>query len=1476
MNSTITFLLKHFLSTLPFIYFLSTNVISQPWTESLPMDREAKARLTLFDYQEAFNNYWAPYNVENAYYLENGVKQKAGGWKQFKRWEWYWESRVNPITREFPQVSALEIFKNYKLENGGERSVSGNWTSMGPTSSSGGYAGIGRLNCVAFDPNDNNLFYAGAASGGVWKTTDGGSTWSPIGDFNDALGVCDIVVVNNGSDDILYLATGDRDASDTYSVGVLKSTDGGSTWNVTGLSWTQNQGYIINRLLIDPNDDNTLYTASNGGVYKTSNAGGSWTQITSNVFKDLEFNPGNSSIIYGSTVNGEIYLSTNSGSSWTRVLNETSGRRTQLAVSSDNNSRVYALMANASSALYGIYKSTDDGANFTQVFNGAPSGNNLLGWNCDGSGTGGQGWYDLCIISDPNDADIVFIGGVNTWKSTDGGSTWNINNHWSSTCSGQATTVHADKHYFAYQNGSSTLFECNDGGIYKTTNSGSSWTDITNTMVISQIYRLGVAQSTSDDVIIGLQDNGTKNFETNVWDDVIGGDGMECIIDYTDENTQYGSLYYGKIKRTTNHWGSNTTILDGNSSLAAWVTPYAIDPNNNQTLYVGYKDVMKSTTQGNSWTTISSWGGSKLQSLAVAPSNSDYIYTATYSTIYKTTNGGGSWLDITSNLPVASVNIKYISVKEDNPDVLWVSLNGFNTDGVYQSTNGGASWTNISNGLPQLPVNCVIQNKLNTAEDELYAGTDVGVYVKSGNADWAAFYSGLPNVVVNELDIYYDNATPANSLIRAATYGRGLWESDLYSSTTTTPVADFEADNINPSIGETVNFTDLSINTPTSWLWVITPDTYSFSGGTDENSQNPIVIFDVAGFYTISLTASNSAGSNTETKTDYIEVSILAPVADFEVDNSNPFIGETVNFTDLSTNAPTSWLWVITPDTYSFTGGTDENSQNPSIIFDEMGFYTISLTATNSGGSDTETKTDYIEVSQAAPVADFEADNLNPNTIEIVNFVDLSSNSPTSWLWDITPTTFTFLSGTDENSQTPIIIFNEIGFYTISLTATNSGGSDTEIKTDYIEVSQTAPVADFEADNVILTTAEIVNFIDLSIYDPTSWFWEITPATFTFLSGTDENSQNPIVIFNEAGFYTIALTATNTGGSDTETKTDYIEVSQVAPIADFEADNTSPSVSMPVVFTDLSINNPASWDWEFTPSTITFQSGTNNTTQNPVVSFDEVGFYTVSLTVTNSGGNDTETKTDYVEVTENLSVTATATPDEICIGATSQLHCQPGGGTGIYTFQWSSDPVGFTSTEQSPIVSPDLTTIYTVEVADGENTVSDDVELIVNDLPEITLGNWPEILCDQMEPPVQLTAEPQGGNFTGNVTSDGVFTPETAPLGWNVIIYTYEDDNSCENLEQDSIFVDNCVGIENTVTTDIIKIYPNPNEGSFKIESSKPIKSVNIINPMGILIYSETFSKSNVNINANFRKGIFFVKVILDDGSLITRQILIK
>jgi len=332
--------------------------------------------------------------------------------------------------------------------------------------------------------------------------------------------------------------------------------------------------------------------------------------------------------------------------------------------------------------------------------------------------------------------------------------------------------------FFAFHPLNSNLFyECNDGGLYATNDSGITWYDLSNGLEISQIYRLGTSATISTNVIVGLQDNGSREIYSGQWYEQTGGDGMECIIDYSDANIEYASYAQGVIYRTYDFWANQTTISDNipGQPQGAWVTPFVIDPVNPQTLYAGYNNLYKTTNRGDSWTQISNLGSAdKLISLAVAPSNPLTIYTATFDTLYTTSDGGSSWYYAAPN---TSLNMTYIAVHSNDPLTLWITFSGYTAgQKVYKSTDGGATWTNISGTLPNVPVNCIVYET--GSNDDLYIGTDVGVYYRDASmTDWIQYNTSLPNVVVTELEIQKNT-----NKLWAATFGRGLWRSDLYST----------------------------------------------------------------------------------------------------------------------------------------------------------------------------------------------------------------------------------------------------------------------------------------------------------------------------------------------------------------------------------------------------------------------------------------------------------------------------------------------------------------------------------------------------------------------------------------------------------------------------------------------------------------------------------------------------------------------
>lgn len=822
------------------------------------------------------------YDIQKAFYAQwkDKTPEKGKGYKQFKRWENFMEPRVYPSGKLPHDVIAKELIKIVKdnnLKSRGQAQVA-NWQPLGPTNVptnglSYASAGIGRVNCVRFDPANVNNIWIGTPGGGLWKSTNGGTTWSTNTDAFTTLGIADIAIDPTNSN-IMYIATGDADGGDTYSIGILKSIDGGNTWNTTGLTYVTSSYRKVTRILINPSDPTMIIAATNLGVYKSTNSGTSFTAvISSGTFYDLEFKPGDPTVVYAASYSGsgtgKIYYSTNSGSSFSIAsgIPTTDVLRVSLAVSAASPTTVYALIAKASDYGYkGLYKSTNSGASYTLVH----SSPNILSGDESAASAGGQGWYDLTLAVSPLDANLIYVGGVNVWKSTNGGSSFTITGHWYAGSSGTLPFVHADQHSLEFLPNSSTIISCNDGGIRKSTNNGASWTDLSNGLQIMQFYRISGSVQNSSIVFGGAQDNGTNRKVGTAWNSAYGGDGMKCIVDPTNSNIVYASTQYGGLVKSTNGGTSFGSIKPSGSPDGDWITPYALVPTSTSTIYAGFNEVYKSTNSGSSWSVVTGnqSSGALYSHLAIAPSNGNYVYAATSTKLFKTINGGTSWTNITLGLPVSSATISNITVAADDPSKVYVTFSGYSASNkIYMTSNGGTSWSNISSGLPNLPVNCVVTQ--NNSDGGIYVGTDVGVYYKSNSVAWTAFMTNLPNVSVRDLEIHY-----GTNKIRAATFGRGLWESDLYNSVVAlAPVAEFNANNTTIIAGQSITFTDLSINTPTSWKW-------TFTGGTPSSStlQNPTVVYATAGTYAVKLKSTNAVGSDSTTKTSYITVTVPGAV----------------------------------------------------------------------------------------------------------------------------------------------------------------------------------------------------------------------------------------------------------------------------------------------------------------------------------------------------------------------------------------------------------------------------------------------------------------------------------------------------------------------------------------------------------------------------------------------------------------------
>ncbi len=719
-------------------------------------------KVNVYDVQKKFEEYWKGKNYE-----------RGKGWKQYKRWEEFMIPRTYPTGERFnPAVAHIEFQKYLEKYLESDNPVYGDWTSMGPTTWVNGVSGYnpgnGRINCVLVDPNNPNIFYVGAPAGGIWKSTNGGNNWTVLSDNFTVLGVSSIAI-HPGNSNVIYIATGDGDGGQTYSIGVLKSIDAGLTWTTTGLSFFVNNFVRMNKILIHPTDPGILIAAANNGFYKSTNAGVNWTQtITGTNIRDIEFKPSDPDIIYAA---GNSFRKSTDGGNTFSVI--TSGipaagiTRIAIGVSPADNSYVYLLASATNGGFQGFYRSTNSGTDFSLRSN-TP---NLLGYETSGSDPGGQGSYDLATAVSPTDINTVYTGGINVWKSTNGGANFVFQTYW--YYPDGWSYVHADIHSLDFYG--SRLFTGSDGGVFYTTNGGTNWIDKSPGLDIMQFYRIGGTPSNANFLIGGTQDNGSNILKNGVLTHIFGADGGEAIIDYTDTNIVYCEYQGGGILKSTNGGVDFNDATNGITENGAFVTPYIMHPTNHLILYSGFQNVWKTTNGAESWTQLSTtFGGGTITSLAISPSNPDYIYASKTSNIYVTTNGGVNWALMNSGLPGFSVT--YIAVHATNPATAWASISGYNSgQKVFKTTNAGMNWTNVSGTLPNIPANCVTYE--NGPKEGIYAGMDVGVYYNNNQLNrWVPYFDGMPNVIVREIEIHYPTGK-----VRAGTLGRGIWQASLAS-----------------------------------------------------------------------------------------------------------------------------------------------------------------------------------------------------------------------------------------------------------------------------------------------------------------------------------------------------------------------------------------------------------------------------------------------------------------------------------------------------------------------------------------------------------------------------------------------------------------------------------------------------------------------------------------------------------------------
>lgn len=727
--------------------------------------------------------------------------------------EWLTAQRMYPHTNL--DLHRLHATAHQQAQALRSRSVAAQaaWQSLGPTTIGG------RITDLVVDPVRANTVYAAAASGGVWKSTDSGSTFNYSWNPNMVQAVGDLAISSSG---VLYAGTGEANpgggSSSFPGTGIYRSTDAGVTWQSLGLTGSDRIGGIV----IDPTNSNRIFVAATGslfspggerGLYRTTDGGTTWQLVlaganTTTGAVDVALNPNSPNTIYTAMwdhyrtpagrnyggVGSGIYRSTDGGANWTRLggglpASSTNLGRMGIVVAPSDPNRLYAIAANTSGNFLGFWTSTNGGTSWTQITSTSTlsSSQSTFGW-----------WFGRIWV-DPANPQHLWVAGVPMLESTNAGTSWSSN----------GSSFHVDQHAIAFDpRVANRVFIGNDGGVYRSTSNGSlsgSWSKSGN-LGNMQFYTVAVSQQDSSRISGGLQDNGSVRSWSG-WGSYYGGDGLQNLIDPTNHMKVYACSQNGSCGRSTNGGNSMSGFGSTTSSRRAWLTPVVFDPSNPAIMYYGGNQLNRSTNSATSFTSISgdlsrgSSGSSSyntISTIAVAKTSASTIYVGTDDArMWITRNTGSTWTEITAGLP--NRWITRVSVDPTDANLAYVTLSGYrngeDTAHVYRTTNGGSTWQSISGNLPDAPVNDIVLNPQNRSI--LYVGTDVGVFASAnGGATWEAAGTGLPQVSVMDLETSISGGTVQ---LTAGTYGLGIYRLAVGG---TPPANDFSIA-VSPTSGST-------------------------------------------------------------------------------------------------------------------------------------------------------------------------------------------------------------------------------------------------------------------------------------------------------------------------------------------------------------------------------------------------------------------------------------------------------------------------------------------------------------------------------------------------------------------------------------------------------------------------------------------------------------------------------------------------
>lgn len=686
----------------------------------------------------------------------------------------------------------------------------GFWTEIGPAKVTGGQTAgsprgdvSGRVNSIAVHPTDPNVAYTCGAQGGLWKTVDGGDTWTPLTDGLPSL-ASGAVALAPSDPNVIYLGTGEANLSlDSYwGSGVFVSTDAGASFSQTAdldpNRITRNSAAIA-AMDVHPSDPDVALAAVgtflegnslfSGGVYRTDDAGASWTRVLGPgltgavVATDIRYVASDPNVVYaalgwiGGAANNGMYMSTDGGLTYSKLgggLPTTGVGRINFAIAPSNPLVIYAAIHSPSTnGLTGLYKTTNGGASWTKQAATLAS-------------CASQCWYDMVLAVDPNDPNRVFFGGLNLYRSVNGGT--NFSNI--SGSSGTEGGIHVDQHALVFSPSNPTqLWSGNDGGVWKTDDAtfvSPDWQNLNGNLALLQFQSVAVPPNDPNVAYGGTQDNGTNKYTGDpIWAHVDDGDGGQTAVDFITPSTVYHTFFGVSFRRSDNGgstWSTKQTGL-GTSDRSLFYVPVEMDPTNPGVLYLGTYRLYRTSNKADSWSAISPDltvdpgdpnNTGNISAIGVSQSDSSVLYVGSSNgQIYVTANLGGVWNHRVS-APLPDRYVASIAVDPADANTAYASYSGFGdvTSGfghVFKTADLGLSWADISSNLPDIPVS---QITIDPASPQMiYLATDLGPYVSvNGGQTWRRYAAGYPNVAAFEIAVQQPN------LLFTATHGRGMFQ----------------------------------------------------------------------------------------------------------------------------------------------------------------------------------------------------------------------------------------------------------------------------------------------------------------------------------------------------------------------------------------------------------------------------------------------------------------------------------------------------------------------------------------------------------------------------------------------------------------------------------------------------------------------------------------------------------------------------